>query len=384
MIYIDSFKFASEDEEADFFFGQRRTCYDTYYPFQVFPQKDFRQIDFSDITILYGGNGSGKSTALNLIANKIEAEHDTVYNRSSFFEDYLDLCEIEFEDESFANKVILTSDGVFDCMLDIRHSNQRIDVDRERAFDEYMHWKMIQTYPERFSKDQKEEYEEIKRHPLANHALYTQTRMANTKTQSQYVRRTVSDNVKEMSNGESAFEYFVHRIDRDGIYILDEPENSMSPKMQLELVKFLQDSARYFNCQFIIATHSPFILSIANAKIYDLDQRPVDLRKWTELENVRAYYDLFKQHEEEFENSEQPSRSLAQKRKNSKDGQNRRALRMWLDEFDIDPDVKADIFFILKTEKMVSDFIDYIASNIPVGLDKEQLEDQLLIAAEKM
>lgn len=110
----------------------------------------------------------------------------------------------------------------------------------------------------------------------------------------------------------------------------------------------------------------------------------MDLRKWTELENVRAYYDLFKQHEEEFENSEQPSRSLAQKRKNSKDGQNRRALRMWLDEFDIDPDVKADIFFILKTEKMVSDFIDYIASNIPVGLDKEQLEDQLLIAAEKM
>ena len=128
--------------------------------------------------------------------------------------------------------------------------------------------------------------------------------MANTRTQSQYVRRTVADNVREMSNGESAFEYFVHRIDRDGIYILDEPENSLSPKLQLELVKYLQDSARYFNCQLIIATHSPFVLSIESAKIYDLDAYPVDLKKWTELENVRAYYDLFKSHADEFEKVE--------------------------------------------------------------------------------
>ena len=84
-------------------------------------------------------------------------------------------------------------------------------------------------------------------------------------------------------------------------YCMDEPENSLSPKLQLELVKFLQDSARYFNCQLIIATHSPFILSIAGAKIYDLDQTPVDIRNWTELENVRAYYDFFKKHDGEFE-----------------------------------------------------------------------------------
>lgn len=304
MIYIDSFKFATSTDEERFFAGQRRTCYDTYYPFQVFPKKEFAQIDFADITILYGGNGSGKSTALNLIANKIGAEHDTVYNRSNFFEEYLKLCKIKFENQSYKNKVILTSDGVFDCMLDIRHLNQRIDVDREQAFDEYMHWKMIAMYPEKFTTAQRKEYEEIKRHPFANQTLYKQASMANTRTQSQYVRRTVADNVREMSNGESAFEYFVHRIDRDGIYILDEPENSLSPKLQLELVKYLQDSARYFNCQLIIATHSPFVLSIESAKIYDLDAYPVDLKKWTELENVRAYYDLFKSHADEFEKVE--------------------------------------------------------------------------------
>lgn len=300
MIYLDSFTFASPSAEENFFFKQKRTCYDTYYPFQIFPRKGFERIDFSDITILYGGNGSGKSTALNLIANMIEAERDTVYNRTNFFEDYLNLCKIRYEDKSFTNKVILTSDGVFDCMLDIRHLNQRIDVDRDQALDDYMHWKMIQRYPDRFSKAEREEYDEIKRNPLANQELFRQRYLTVTKTQSKYVRSTVVDNVRERSNGESAFEYFVHRIDKDGIYILDEPENSLSPKLQLELVKFLQDSARYFNCQLIIATHSPFILSISNAKIYDLDQCPVDIRKWTELENVRAYYDLFKAHEDEF------------------------------------------------------------------------------------
>ena len=44
----------------------------------------------------------------------------------------------------------------------------------------------------------------------------------------------------------------------------------------------------------MIATHSPFVLAIRGAKIYDLDEEPVDVKRWTELENVRAYYDFFK------------------------------------------------------------------------------------------
>ena len=82
--------------------------------------------------------------------------------------------------------------------------------------------------------------------------------------------------------------------------MLDEPENSLSPEKQQELVKFLEDSARFFRCQFVIATHSPFLLSMKGAKIYDMDENPVDVKRWTELENVRAYYEFFKKHEEEF------------------------------------------------------------------------------------
>ena len=37
------------------------------------------------------------------------------------------------------------------------------------------------------------------------------------------------------------------------------------------------------------------------AKIYDLDSDPVDVRRWTELGNVRVYYDFFREHQKEFE-----------------------------------------------------------------------------------
>ncbi|GKZ02749.1 hypothetical protein ANS017_19220 [Paraclostridium bifermentans] len=42
------------------------------------------------------------------------------------------------------------------------------------------------------------------------------------------------------------------------------------------------------------------MLAMKGAKIYDLDEDPVRVKKWTELENVRNYYDFFKEHEKEF------------------------------------------------------------------------------------
>ena len=74
----------------------------------------------------------------------------------------------------------------------------------------------------------------------------------------------------------------------------------MSPKMQLELVTMLEEMARYCGCQFIIATHSPFLLALEGARIYDLDARPASLKNWWELENTKVYYEFFKKHEHFF------------------------------------------------------------------------------------
>ena len=74
MIYLQSFTFPSEDREAAFFCGNpkaKKTCYDSKYPFGLFRYREFSEFFFDDITVFYGNNGSGKSTILNVIAEKL-------------------------------------------------------------------------------------------------------------------------------------------------------------------------------------------------------------------------------------------------------------------------------------------------------------------------
>lgn len=284
MVYLDYFTFPNADMEFNFFMDIKRTCYDSFYPFQVLSAHGFERIDFEPVTILYGGNGSGKSTALNVIAEKTGIDRDSVYNRSNFFPDYVDMCNMFLASDIPEHSRIITSDDVFDYMLNIRNLNEGIDQKREDLFEEYLDVKYSQ-----FQLKSIADYEQLKR-----------VNSSRRKTQSRFVRGELMDNVREYSNGESAFKYFTEKIGEDGLYLLDEPENSLSPKRQIELVKFIEDSVRFFGCQFIISTHSPFLLAMHGAKIYDLDENPVDVKRWTELENVRTYYEFFKKHEKEF------------------------------------------------------------------------------------
>lgn len=284
MIYLKSFTFPNADLEYDFILSIKRTCYDSYYPFKILSRNDLHRLDFDVVTILYGGNGSGKSTALNVIAEKTGITRDSIFNKSNFFPDYVNLCNMNEEDDIPEGSRIITSDDVFDYMLNIRNLNEGIDLKRDKIFDEYLDAK----------------YSSFKMESLADYEQLKKVNNARRKTQSRYVRSQLVDNVREYSNGESAFLYFTEKIQDNGLYLLDEPENSLSPKHQLELVKFLEDSARFFGCQFIISTHSPFLLAMRGARIYNLDENPVTVESWTELENVRSYYDFFKSHENEF------------------------------------------------------------------------------------
>lgn len=251
----------------------------------ILPQKGIDEVEFRDVTILYGGNGSGKSTMLNIIAEKIGAERMAPYNRSNFYEDYLGYCDMDYANAQMEEKLIITSDDIFDYMLDIRRLNEGIDTKREERLEEYLDYK-YNSYQLKSIDD----IDELRKRNAAK-----------SQTQSKFIRKTLMDNVREYSNGESAFRYFTSKIKENGIYILDEPENSLSPEMQLELVDFLEQSVRAFRCQFIIATHSPFILSIKNAYVYDLDKDPAGPNDWHNLKNVQAYYKFFMDRKEEFE-----------------------------------------------------------------------------------
>lgn len=284
MIYIEYFTFPGEEAEWNFFMGIRRTCYDSYYPFKVLSKHGFARIDFEPVTILYGGNGSGKSTALNIIAEKLQLRRDSVFNKTNFYPDYLKMCNAVLAEKIPETSRIITSDDVFDYMLNIRSLNQGIDNKREELFDEYLESKYAH-----FQFRSLDDYDKLKK-----------VNKSRSLSQSKYVRGELMGNIRELSNGESAYEYFTDKIKEDSLYILDEPENSLSPKRQLELQRYIVNAVRYFGCQFIISTHSPFLLATQGAKIYDMDENPVDLKKWTELENVQTYYEFFKSHDDEF------------------------------------------------------------------------------------
>lgn len=104
-----------------------------------------------------------------------------------------------------------------------------------------------------------------------------------------------------LSNGQTTLSIYSRMFETGGIYLLDEPENCLSSISQIELVKVLYESAKYYNYQFIICTHSPFILSIKDACIYNLDLQSVREQKWTELDNVKVYYEFFMVKKDEFD-----------------------------------------------------------------------------------
>ena len=283
MLYLKSFRLPGIDDEDNFFTELKRTCYTNYYPFGIFPSKELAHIDFAPVTIFYGSNGSGKTTLLNIIAETIKAQRSAPFNKSSFFGDYVALCEAKW-DAGWHDSTVITSDDVFDYLFDLRALNEGIDNKRDELLAEYTELK----------------YSKFQMRSLADYEQLKKVNSTRRSSQSGYVRQNLMNNVRGHSNGESAFMYFTQRIQQNQIYLLDEPENSLSAEYQMELAQFLEDSARFYNCQFIIATHSPFLLAAKDALIYDLDSVPVQTKRWTQLENVRKYYEFFKAHEGEF------------------------------------------------------------------------------------
>lgn len=283
MVYLKEFNLLSEDFENGILINERRNYFHNQYPFRIFPDKKLEKMDFANITILYGGNGSGKSTILNIIAEKLNAKGLNLTG-GEMFQTYVDYCKYETSLEIPDEIKIIKSDDVFDYIYNVKRINNRGFNRREALLKEYFECKKT-------SIRDINDYQSIKNEVDAKRL-----------GPSDFIRgRMLNKDVLEQSNGESALMYFISEIKDNGVYLLDEPENSMSASMQLKLTKFLEESARFFNCQFIIATHSPFILGMDGASIYDLDSVPVSTKNWWELENMKIYYNFFNDKSENFD-----------------------------------------------------------------------------------
>lgn len=284
-MYLDAFYFPGEEAESDFMFGLKTTYDQTVYPYGVLPKAGLNEIIFRPVTILYGGNGSGKSTALNVIAEKLHLQRGSAYNRSRFFQNYVDRCEARTDVSIPKRSRIITSDDVFDMMLDIRSINEGIDRRREELAEDY--------YALKREKFQLRSLDDLEHLHLVN--------QARSKTMSRFVAGESGKSLRERSNGENALMFFQGKIETDTLCLLDEPENSLSPENQLVLADFLAESVRYCGNQLVISTHSPFLLAFPGAKIIDLDNHARIVDSWTQLKNPRVYYDFFKKHAGEFE-----------------------------------------------------------------------------------
>ena len=300
-IYLKSFTLPSESIEYVWLFGddpsksdptkkaKLRNVYTSFYPFKLFTKyAEPPSFEFDPITVIYGGNGSGKSTILNLIAAKLELDRRSRFEITDFFSDYVKLCRAEYDGVPHESKII-TSDEVFKKLYDTRGLNTVIDAERKGARDKKN--SMLQ---------------EIRDDPSLLHLRglddldrWNEYRSAVHQSTSQFIRDRAEKNIESRSNGETALKYLTDEIGENALYLLDEPENSLSPAFQLELKQFIEDSARFFHCQFVISTHSPLLLSANGAKIYNLDDE-AEVYEWYELKNVRVFAKFFAEHADKF------------------------------------------------------------------------------------
>jgi len=93
------------------------------------------------------------------------------------------------------------------------------------------------------------------------------------------------------SHGESFFALFMNRFGWQGVYILDEPEAALSPQKQLEFLVRLHHLIEN-DSQFIIATHSPILLSYPDALILQIDNTEIIPTKYEQTQHYNIYRDF--------------------------------------------------------------------------------------------
>lgn len=236
MLYLQSFKFPNEREEVRFLYPDDknqvsgppkdfrvRSHKGSLYPFGILERNRLGRVSFDRITIFCGGNGSGKTTALNVIAEKLGLNRDSMFNSGRFFQDYLDLCKFDADlgtDRYVRKKMgkdvalylpsdsrIIVSDDVFAHSMKQRRINDHIHGGRADAEKDYNELIM--------SGANLRSLEDYERWKARNEAL---------RNKSAFMQKQLGSEVPEQSNGETAMVYFLQRMENPGLYLLDEPE----------------------------------------------------------------------------------------------------------------------------------------------------------------
>ncbi|MBN7772967.1 AAA family ATPase [Clostridium aminobutyricum] len=266
MIYLRAFKLS-----------ERKIPNTNVYPYNIFTKKECDWLVFEPISILYGNNASGKSTLLNIIANKLKmtgAECGADIN--PWFQIFLEECDFTLGEKENGKPLFdLPKHSRYIKSEDVMYVVKKI----QQAMilkESYLFQKASEGMEEDAVKRFANSYELKKKMDIM---LFNQ---------------------EKYSNGETTLQVLEDSIYPDCLYLLDEPEMSLSPQNQVLLAEKINEATRYLSCQFIVATHSPFMLGTLQGKIFNLDSKELSVSRWSDLENVRYFYDFFKKNEEAF------------------------------------------------------------------------------------
>lgn len=209
MIYLKKFELPDKEDYSG-------------YPFHLFLQKEFFNIKFDTITIFYGDNGSGKSTLLNVITETINKDKKVIERRNNlvkteYFDIYMNECKYYVENNIPIGSKMICSEDIFQNILSKRKDNQKKNDDREDLKKQYIQYK----------------YNPVNYNSLEDLSISVETRKT---TQSKFIKSRIEKNEREFSNGQTSLDFFDKELQDGNLYLLDEPENSLSPKFQLELI----------------------------------------------------------------------------------------------------------------------------------------------------
>ncbi len=111
-----------------------------------------------------------------------------------------------------------------------------------------------------------------------------------------YLESYGGTSLHKQSQGESFLSLLNHKFRGNGLYLLDEPEAALSPARQLSALAIIHRLVKA-NSQFIIATHSPILIAYPHAKIYQLSDTGIYETAYTETEHYVIAKSFLNRHE---------------------------------------------------------------------------------------
>jgi predicted ATPase len=216
---------------------------DAPFPYNVPAVRFARQADLDPkVTIFVGDNGCGKSTLLESIAFKLRIPliggmigSSDGFEAARLLAPYL---ELDWKRET-AKGFFFRAEDFSDFVNSVEREKQKIANDLNELkglVDDAIIERMSQTM---------------------NYSL-------------SQMRRDYGEDMQAFSHGEAYLQILQTRIGKKGIFLLDEPEAALSPLKQLSLVALILEVLKENNTQFLIATHSPILMGIPDALLYEI------------------------------------------------------------------------------------------------------------------